>query len=82
MQTRLRGGKRFTTLWPFPTAAEAAVTDLAEGESILGDTAESELEARMTRMLPNVGGQPLIKLGADAVAAELAGAHIPSSPLE
>lgn len=63
-------------------AYRGAVTDLAEGESKLGDTAESELEARMTRMLPNAGGQPLIKLGADAVAAELAGAPIPPSPLE
>ena len=63
-------------------ADQGAVPDLAEGESKLGDTAESELEARMTRMLPNVGGQPLIKFGADAVAAELAGAPIPPSPLE
>lgn len=53
----------------------AAVKELSEGEPTLTDDAKGELEARMEEYLPGAPLKFMVGLGADAVAAELAGAQ-------
>lgn len=53
----------------------AAVKELAAGQPALSEEAKRRLVARMAQVRPGSGLAFLIGLGADAVAAELAGGH-------
>jgi glyoxylase-like metal-dependent hydrolase (beta-lactamase superfamily II) len=53
----------------------AAVKELAAGQPVLAEEATERLVARMEAIRPGAGLGFMITLGADAVAAELAGAH-------
>ena len=55
------------------THYRTTVQRLADGSPELSDAAKTELEAAMTAFLPDAPLTWMIGLGADAVAAELAG---------
>lgn len=53
----------------------AAVKELSGGDPALSEAAKEELARRMEAYLPHAPLKFMIRLGADAVSAELAGAR-------